>query len=409
MPISVTLSPLVNPVPGQAILNIRGWEESSTALEFAIQRGRDEFYLQQAEQWSSNPYWFKVDRFDEVSDNLQLVVGKDVVDPLLGASSDGALQFKLRLQDGSAEEEQTMRLRDGLLTSLAGAEQGGYTSSVAGGQLQQPVSTTPLAGAEITPSQPDLPDLPDAPPATTSEPIPVVSQAPAVPKKNTLAWLLPLLLLLLIAIAAGGWFFLNKGKNAAISSDSVSKALGSASESSATENSAPAEMPATESIPTDTAETTAEVASGQSEPTESEPTESTATESVSNDSAPTDALPPAAVAPCSAENMASLSELMFVQGCVKSVPSSAEMLKTIEAAKASKHCGIAQRLYAHRGQAGDVKVATAYAHEYDPKYHQASDCFKAPDAATAAYWYETILSQEPDNTEAKQRFEELKP
>jgi TPR repeat protein len=95
-----------------------------------------------------------------------------------------------------------------------------------------------------------------------------------------------------------------------------------------------------------------------------ESTQAAPTESVSTEVAPDTG------APCSADNMIKLTELMFVKGCVKSVTSSAEMLKIINAAKDIKKCGIAQRLYAHRGQAGDVKIATAYAHEYDPKFHQ---------------------------------------
>ena len=76
-------------------------------------------------------------------------------------------------------------------------------------------------------------------------------------------------------------------------------------------------------------------------------------------------------------------------------------------AKANKQCGVAQRLYANRAQAGNIEVAQAYAREYDPKYLQPGACFAAPDNATAVYWYETILAQDPNNAEAKQRFEEL--
>ena len=54
-------------------------------------------------------------------------------------------------------------------------------------------------------------------------------------------------------------------------------------------------------------------------------------------------------------------------------------------------------------------IANAYAREYDPKYLKPSECFPKPDNATAAYWYETILGHEPNNAEAKQRFEELQP
>ncbi|MFJ7282533.1 hypothetical protein [Pseudomonas sp. NPDC099000] len=110
---------------------------------------------------------------------------------------------------------------------------------------------------------------------------------------------------------------------------------------------------------------------------------------------------------CTLDSMNSLPELTFVQTCIKAAPDSAKLLEIINEAKAGKHCGIAQRLYANRAQAGDSLIANAYAREYDPKYLKASECFPAADNATAAYWYETILTQDPNNAEAKQRFEEL--
>ncbi|MBV6824761.1 hypothetical protein [Pseudomonas sp. PD9R] len=110
---------------------------------------------------------------------------------------------------------------------------------------------------------------------------------------------------------------------------------------------------------------------------------------------------------CTLESMNSVPELTFVQTCIKAAPDSAKLLEIINEAKAGKHCGVAQRLYANRAQAGDALIANAYAREYDPKYLKASDCFPTPDNATAAYWYETILTQDPNNAEAKQRFEEL--
>ncbi|MGE8186934.1 hypothetical protein [Pseudomonas sp. NPDC086278] len=110
---------------------------------------------------------------------------------------------------------------------------------------------------------------------------------------------------------------------------------------------------------------------------------------------------------CTLESMNSVPELTFVQTCIKAAPDSAKLLEIINEAKAGKHCGIAQRLYANRAQAGDALIANAYAREYDPKYLKASECFPVADNATAAYWYETILTQDPNNAEAKQRFEEL--
>ena len=110
---------------------------------------------------------------------------------------------------------------------------------------------------------------------------------------------------------------------------------------------------------------------------------------------------------CSAANLATKSELEFVQACIAQQPPTDTLLAVIQSAKSAQKCGVAQRLYANRAQGGDSKVALAYAREYDPKFHQPNDCFKEADNATAAYWYDTVLQVEPDNGEAKQRYEEL--
>ncbi|MFJ4143150.1 hypothetical protein [Pseudomonas sp. NPDC089734] len=119
--------------------------------------------------------------------------------------------------------------------------------------------------------------------------------------------------------------------------------------------------------------------------------------------------PPVSAVPCSVEALSSETELNFVQACIKQAPDSATLLKVIDLAKTNKQCGVAQRLYANRAQAGNIEVAQAYAREYDPKYLQPSACFTAPDNATAAYWYETILGYQADNAEAAERLKELRP
>lgn len=111
---------------------------------------------------------------------------------------------------------------------------------------------------------------------------------------------------------------------------------------------------------------------------------------------------------CSPANLATQSELDFVQNCVQKNLDSDKLLAIIQAAKDAKKCGVAQRLYAYRAQGGDVKVALAYASEYDPKDHKTSECFKTADADTAAYWYDTVLQTDPGNQKAKQRLEELR-
>lgn len=114
---------------------------------------------------------------------------------------------------------------------------------------------------------------------------------------------------------------------------------------------------------------------------------------------------PAAVA-CSRENLGSAAEMAFVQDCVRDVKDSAAMLAIIQAAREAGKCSIAQRLYANRAQAGDVRIALAYAQEYDPAAYKENACFKA-DAATAAYWYEAVLEKDKDNAQAQARLKEL--
>ncbi|WP_313054535.1 hypothetical protein [Pseudomonas lopnurensis] len=348
MPIRVDLLALEPNIPGQARLAVKKWRGASEKLEFSIQRNQDQLYLQGDRHWSNNPFWFQVPRFNQGADEdvLETPVGPEVVDPLLEGSGSSNYRIELRELDGGLVDQGVVRPGQGLLSSIAGGE----TRALYDGGNLSAVPETPAV--EI----PDLPtlELPEPQPAAepiSVEPEPVVaepvSSEPAAKKRS----LLPLILgvLVLLAIALGLWFWLKK--------------------------------PATEA------------------PLETPPV---ATESAAVSE-------PVAAGPCTLESMASQSELSFVQNCIREAPDSAALLEIIATAKQAGHCGIAQRLYANRAQAGDVQIAHAYAREYDPQFHQPSTCFAEPDAATAAYWYETILASAPDDAQAQQRFEELQP
>ena len=56
-----------------------------------------------------------------------------------------------------------------------------------------------------------------------------------------------------------------------------------------------------------------------------------------------------------------------------------------------------------QAQGGNVEIALAYAEEYE----KGSSCFQA-DKETAIYWYETALSNDPNNATAKEKLEALK-
>ncbi|MEQ9893100.1 hypothetical protein [Pectobacterium aroidearum] len=111
--------------------------------------------------------------------------------------------------------------------------------------------------------------------------------------------------------------------------------------------------------------------------------------------------------PCGDDLMKNSNELEFVKGCLRSQPSSAQLIDVISKAKAGKHCDIAQRLYAYKAQSGDTQMAMRYAQEYDPQTAKPGGCF-SPDAQTAVYWYETIVNKDPQNNDAKARLAALK-
>lgn len=123
--------------------------------------------------------------------------------------------------------------------------------------------------------------------------------------------------------------------------------------------------------------------------------------------------PPAAAAPeppaagCTPANLAGAGAdvMSFVQTCVRDVKDSAALLAVIRAARDAGQCEIAQRLYANRANAGDVAITLAYAQEYDPAQSR-SACFK-PEAATARYWYESILEKDPQHAEAQAKLKAL--
>ena len=96
-------------------------------------------------------------------------------------------------------------------------------------------------------------------------------------------------------------------------------------------------------------------------------------------------------------------ELAFIQSCLKTKPESKQILEIIASAKQANKCAIAQRLYANQAQGGNVEIALTYAEEYE----KGSSCFQA-DKETAIYWYETALSNDPNNAKAKEKLEALK-
>ncbi|CEA00586.1 hypothetical protein BN1049_00105 [Pseudomonas saudimassiliensis] len=346
MPIRVDLLAFEPNIPGQARLAVKKWQGASEGLEFSIQRNQDQLYLQGNQQWSNNPFWFQISQFKQGDDG-------EVLEAPVGPE----LVDPLLENSGSSNFRMELRELDGGLSDQGVVRPAqGLLSSSAGGDTRSIYDGGELSVVPETLAAPEIPDLPEltlpepepAPERVSVEPVgaQAASPAPVTSKRN----LVPLFLgvLILLAVTLGLWFWLKKP----------------------------------------VAEATLDVA----------PAPGLAITSESG-----------AAGPCTLESMASQSELSFVQNCIREAPDSAALLEIITTAKQAGHCGIAQRLYANRAQAGDVQIAHAYAREYDPQFHQPSTCFAEPDAATAAYWYETILVSDPDDVQAAQRFEELQP
>lgn len=215
-----------------------------------------------------------------------------------------------------------------------------------------PNDVTPSTAAGEAPAQAAVVDIasrkPEPPPVVEPTPAPVVIEpieppAPAKPQSKRTGAIIGGVLALLVAAGVAAWFFLKKGD--------------------APEPPKP-ETPAATPAPAPVA------------------------------------------AACSKESLGTAAEMAFVQDCVRDVKDPAAMLAIIQAAREAGKCAIAQRLYANRAQAGDVRIALAYAQEYDPATYKENACFKA-DAATAAYWYEAVLEKDKDNAQAQARLKEL--
>lgn len=141
-----------------------------------------------------------------------------------------------------------------------------------------------------------------------------------------------------------------------------------------------------------------------------DPTAETAAELVAAEPVVNEASGEATDDGCSATNLATKSELAFVQACIAEQIATDALLAVIQNAKSAQKCGgVAQRLYANRAQGGDSKVALAYAREYDPSSTSRTTASKKPTTPlplTSGMTPHFRLS--PIMLRQKQRYEELR-
>ncbi|KRW60845.1 hypothetical protein [Pseudomonas sp. TTU2014-080ASC] len=331
--------------PGYGELTLHGWAQEGEGLELTIQRNQDGHYLAAGGSWDSNPVWHALDGMSLNDEVLNGEVGPWLIDPLM-ANPQNAYMLQLRNPDGS--DKGVVRIVGTILSSqAAGSSQSGEKRA----ERPAPAVTPPPPPSEPEPEPTPLPE-PEPEPVLTldpePEPEPIAAEprpqpTPVPEKKGSKLGLIIAILLVLAALAAAAWWFFLRTPG----------------------TTAPA---ATSEASTSAADT----------------------------------------APCSVGALGQdKDDLVFIQSCLKSNPSSEQVLAAINAAKEAKRCGVVQRIYAHKAQAGDAAVAFAYAREYDPEHFKSGGCVEAADAETAAYWYEIAVNNDPSNQEAKQRMEAL--
>lgn len=112
--------------------------------------------------------------------------------------------------------------------------------------------------------------------------------------------------------------------------------------------------------------------------------------------------------PCSLQAMRDQTDdLAFLQKCVQDNPDTDLVMAIIQAGKDAGRCDLIQRLYAHQAQAGNARIALAYAREFDPQTFEGG-CFEQADGQTAIYWYEKSLQLDPDQNTVAERVKQLK-
>lgn len=296
-------------------------------IEILLQRNQDSRFLALDGKWSASQTWHQVDCALSSGEDVELVLGPGIIDPLVENTQ---MTYLLQLRCGESLMQGVLRIREGVLSSHAAGSMTDPITRVSGrvAPAPEPVRFEP---------EPVVPPEVDASPQVTPR-----------KKSSHLIWIL--LIALILAIVAGYFVW-----------------------------SALKGTPATPSTATQ------------------QPPVAAAAPAVT---------PPAA--PCSTAALsAAKDDLTFLQECLKTNPEAAQILEVIGAAKVAKRCDLMQRLYAFKSQSGDTAVALAYAREFDPEFHQVG-CIASPDKATAIYWYELVLSKQPDNADAKARVQVLK-
>jgi hypothetical protein len=384
------LKPAQSTRPGYGVLTLQGWETSvldaGASFEVCVQRNQDSRFLGESGEWTATQTWHQVDIADEVGEFVNLTFGPNIVDPLV---ANPQMTYLLQTRLGQELGRGVMRIRDGVLSSHAAGQTGDAVAHVSA-KVSTPKPVEPQQPAEV--EQPVLIDLLEPEPAKQSN-----------TKLPIILGLLALLLLLVGGYFGWTWY---QDKSPTVQTATTAPATSQPASVAPTPAPVVAETPPpVAEPPPPAAEPPPPVA-----PTPAPVVEAPAPIAQAPAPAPVVTPPPPAASPsgCTAENLAATKDdLKFIQSCLKTNPTTDQILAVVAAAKQVKRCDVAQRLYVFKSNSGDVKVALAYAREYDPASFVAG-CVMAADKETALYWYEFVLSKDPANQEAKDRIQALR-
>ena len=373
------LKPALNQTPGYALLTLQGWETPAASFdcsyEVCVQRNQDSRFLGADKKWTATQTWHQVDATESQNEFVALTLGPNVVDPLV---ENPQMTYLLQARYGQELAQGVMRIREGVLSSHASGVTGEAVSRIA---KPFEIAAPAVTAAAMTP---------EVPLAGT----PNVAPEPANPSKSksSPAMLIAAIVLVLLLIAAYfGWRWYQNQQQVVVAPPTVATGVAAVTTPPAAEP--PVATPAEPAV-------APPVAPLAAPPPEPAPVAATV--------APPPPPPPPPPAACSIEALAATKDdLSFIQACLKTTPDTAKVLAVIETAKTAKRCEIVQRLYAFKGQAGDMVIALAYAKEFDPKFFTAG-CVTAADKNTALYWYDLVLSRDANHAEAKERAEALR-
>ncbi len=321
--------------PGFATLTISNWRGGKPPTSMCIQRNQDQKFLGSGGSWSSTPVWHDIAPMSKKSDTLSATVGPSFVDPLL-SSPNAAYLARTRAEDGGEDASGVVFMGQVLSSRAMGTQDRPSEWGDGFFDMSEPVSEPEPQPPVEEPEVVDQVEVPEPPPVKP----PIVTKDKEKSKRPLFLILAAIGAALIIGILL--WFLFGR-----------------------TADTPPEPEEDTEAAVSETVEDTVEEADAGGSDSEASASDA-----------------------CDIKSLTANQQTQFLQGCLATSPDAATVIRTYEAAEKAGECDMGRRLMIFVSQKGDADVASDFAHRMDPDFHKASACQPAPDAESAAYWYE---------------------